>query len=532
MRLSTFALALGTGIAALLPVLSSAQAAQVLNRPNDAEPESLDPQKTASLFPLGIDTDMFMGLLTLDADAKPVPGVAESWDVTPDKKIWTFHLRHDTKWSNGDPVTADDFVYSFRRLVDPKTAAADPSYLKDAVNYEAILSGKEKDLTKLGVEALDHYTLKLTLAEPRVVMPLLLAQPALFPLPRATIEKWGDQWTKPEHIVSNGPYVMTNWVPQAEIDLKKNPNFYDAATVKIDQVRWLDASDRQAALKRFQGGEFDWVSVPRSHIAWAKQNMADQLHTALDKSSRFMPFNMAKGVLAQDIRLREALNLAIDRDILCTKLDPRGEQPAYGINPPVLSDYTPQSMPMKEMSQADRTARAKELLKEAGYGPDHPLKLTVSYTTDDNTRQILLGIRSMLQPLGVDLTLDNMEWQVYVHLIQSRNFDLGMMGASGTYDDYENGLDNYRSDAGEFNWGGYNSPKFDDLFHRGATATDAETRRKLMEEAERTVLADYAVIPLSFDALNRLVSPKLVGLRDNQPMPQSRHLSFKEGSAG
>jgi oligopeptide transport system substrate-binding protein len=515
------------GLACVLPPLSPAQAAEALHRPNDGEPDSLDPQKTTSLYALGLDRDMFMGLIMLDAHAQPAPGLAESWDVSDDKKIWTFHLRHDAKWSNGDPVTADDFIYSFRRLVDPKTAAGDPSDLKQVVNFEAIVSGQEKDLTKLGVEAPDQYTVKLTLTEPRIVLPLLLTDPYMAALPRAVIEKWGEQWTRPEHIVASGPYMMKDWVPQSEVVLTKNPNFFDAATVKIEEVHWIEASDREAALKRYRGGELDWVGLTKTSLPWARANLPDQLHIGADNQIGFMPINLVKGPLAQDIRLREALNLAIDREILVTKLDPRGELPAYSLTPPVISNYTPQDMPLKEMTQADRTKRAKELVAAAGYSPDHPLKLTVSYPTQETTRQILLGIRAMLQPVGIEITLDNMEWQSYVGLIKNATYDLGYMGASGNYDDYESGLDNYRSDSGDYNWSHFKNPKFDDLFHRGGTATDMATRRELMQEAERTALADYPVVPLEYGVIDRLVNPKLVGVPDTEQMPQSRYLSFK-----
>jgi oligopeptide transport system substrate-binding protein len=515
-------------VAGLTLLTISAHAATVLNRPTEGEPESLDPQKTVSAYPIGIVRDMYMGLVTLTNDGKPAPGVAESWDIAPDGETWTFHLRHDTKWSNGDPVTSEDFLYSFRRLVDPKTAAADPSDLKQVVNYDAIISGKEKDLTKLGVEAPDKWTLILHLTEPRLALKFLLTDPQLFPLHRASIEKWGNDWTRPGHVVSNGAYMMKDWVPQAQVSLVKNPNFYDAASEKIDEVNWVIAPEFDAALKRYQAGELDWVEVRRSHYAWAKANMADQLHHAADNSYSFMPINMAKGVLAGDARLREALNLAIDRDILVKKVTPLDQKPAYSIIPDVVSDYTPQEMPLKDMPQAERTQRAKELVAAAGYGPDKPLKITVSYPTEENTRQILLAIRQMLMPIGIELTLSNMEWQAYVGALNSRNFDIGMMGLVGSYDDYENALDNFRSDAGDGNPCGYSSKTFDDLFHRGGTATDINTRRELMEQAERVLLSDYAIVPVYFGVLNRLVNPKLQGMLDATRVSQTRFLSFKE----
>ena len=508
--------------------VGSAQAAAVLHRPSEGEPESLDPDKTVSAYPLGIIRDMYMGLITLTDDGKPIPGVAESWDISPDGKSWTFHLRHDTKWSNGDPVTAEDFVYSFRRLVDPKTAASDPSDLKQLVNFDAIQSGTEKDITKLGVDAPDKYTLHLTLTEPRIALKFLLTDPMLFPLHRASIEKWGNEWTRPGHIVSNGPFMMKDWVPQEQITMVKNPNFYDAASVKLDEVDWLNAPDFDAALKRYRAGELDWVEVRRSHYAWAKQNMPDQLHHANDNSINLLPINMTKGPLSQDIRLREALNLAIDRKLIVEKINPLDQQPAYSINPPILSDYTTQAMPLKDMTQEERVKRAKELVAAAGYGPDHPLQVTVSYPTEDNARQILLAIRQMLLPIGIDLNVSNMEWQAYVQALNTRNYELGFMGASGPYDDYENGLDNYRSDAGEGNFGGYSSKAFDDLFHRGGTATDPAVRRQLMEQAERQVLTDFALVPISYGVVNRVVNPHVQGVVDSIKVPQSRYITLKD----
>jgi oligopeptide transport system substrate-binding protein len=244
-----------------------------------------------------------------------------------------------------------------------------------------------------------------------------------------------------------------------------------------------------------------------------------------------MNINMKKGVLAGDIRLREALNLAIDRELYVAKINPLGQLPAYSINPPILSNYTTQSMPMKDMPQSERIARAKELVAAAGYSPENPLKLTVDYPTQESTRQILLAFRQMLLPIGIDLTLNNMEWQVFVGLVNDRNFDIGILGSSGAYDDYENGLDNYRGDANDGNYSAYNNPVFDDLFHRGGTATDINVRRDLMQQAERTMLADFPIVPISFTALNRVVNPQLVGVLDGTRFPQSRYLSFKNTAA-
>jgi oligopeptide transport system substrate-binding protein len=507
------------GLAAvLLASTGAAQAGQVLHRISEAEPDTLDPQKSSASGSLAIDRDLFIGLVTLDPQEHVVPGVAERWEIAPDGMTWTFHLRPDAKWSTGEPVTAADFVYSFRRLVDPATAAADSSDLTQLVNYEAIASGKEKDLSKLGVEATDPLTLVLHLTAPRLALKFLLTDPMLFPLHKASVEKWGATWTQPEHLVGNGPFVMKSWVPQSSVVLTKSPTFFDAATVKLDEVDWLVTEGSKAGLTRYRAGELDWAILGKNDIPWARQSMADQLQTADVNGYSFLFFNMTKGVLKDDIRLREAINLAIDRETLVTKVDPRGEKPAYGIVPPTTSDYTPQSMDFKATPQPERLAKAKELMKEAGYGPDHPLKLKVSYATDESNRQLLLAIAAMLKP----------EWQVFIDLTNQRNFEMGYLNLVGTYDDYENGLDNFRSNAGTYNINGYANPKFDDLFHRGGTSTDPLERRKLMEQAEKVMLDDYPLAPLEFYVRNVLVNPKLQGYVAKVVYNQSRYLSFKQ----
>ena len=514
-------------IAALLATTAAAQADQVLHRYDSAEPDSLDPQKTNAADSLSLDRDMYIGLATLDPHGKPVPGAAESWDIAPDGKTWTFHLRHDDKWSTGEPVTSADFLYSFRRLVDPKTAAEDPSDLKQVVNYQAIVSGEEKDLTKLGVEAPDPYTLVLHLTEPRIALPFILTDMQLAPLHRASIEQWGDQWTQPGHIVSNGPFMMKSWVPQSEIVLAKNPNFFDAKDVKLDAVHWIVTENLEAGLTRYRAGELDFVALTRTHLPWARENLPDQLHSAPVNLTTIAFFNMVKGPLAQDIRVREAFNLAIDRDVLVSKIDPRGEPPAYGMVPPVISDYTAQSMAFRGTPMADRLKQAKTLMAAAGYGPDHPLSLTTIYTTDESSRQLLLAISAMLKPVGIDLKLQNSEWQVFVSNMNQRNYDVGFFVLLGTYDDYENGLDNWRSDAGAANPAGYANPKFDDLFHRGGTATSMATRRDLMQQAEKVMLDDYPIAPLEFGQRNVLVSPRIEGYVTDVIDNQSRYLSVK-----
>ncbi len=512
---------------AALP-MAGADAAEALHRPCEAEPESLDPAKMTSGIAFAISRDLFEGLIVLDPLGRPVPGDAESWEITPDGKEWVFHLRHGLKWSNGEALTAADYVYAFRRLVNPATAAADPSDLKQLLNYDRIIAGTEKDLTKLGVDAPDPLTLRLHLTEPRLALKFLLTDPQTYPLNRTAIEQSGKDWTQPGHLVSNGAYTLKSWVPENDLVVTKNPLFYAAPSVPIDEVHWIGAEDMDAAIRRFRAGELDWVDCLRGTIQICRKDLAEDLRSAPINVLQLIVINMAKGVLAGDTRLREALNLATDRELLTTKIVPLGGQPAYGVVPPIVSDYAGPKMPFKDLAPAERITRAKALMQQAGYGPDHHLKVTISYPTRESTRQILLAIAHMWASIDVDVALDNMEFQIYDQHLNSRDYDLGIMGAFGAYDDFETVLDNYRSDAGDSNWTGYHNPKFDDLFHRGGTALDPAQRRDLMQQAEGVLLSDYPVIPLYFDMRNRVVSPKLQHFEAGVLYPQSRYLSLAE----
>jgi oligopeptide transport system substrate-binding protein len=515
-------------IAALVAFGTPARAEQVLHRPEAGEPESIDPQQTVSAGPRGIARDMFVGLVALSAEGRPVPGAATHWEVSADQKVWTFHLRADATWSNGDPVTAEDFVYAFRRLVDPQTGASDTSSVAQIVGALDLANGRSKDPMGLGVEAVDPLTLRLTLKEPRAALPLLLTDPTTFPLHRPTIERWGNLWTQPDHVVSNGPYTLTDWVPQAEIVLTRNPRFFDAGRVKIDTVHWIVAEDQEAALRRYRAGELDWVPLSRNTLSWAEHAVPGQIHAVPVNTTMVMAVDMTHGPLAKDVRLREALSLAIDRETLVTKIDPLGEPPAYAVVPDLVPDYTPQAYAWRTDPREVRLARARKLMAQAGYGPDHPLALSVIYSTRESIRQILLAIRAMCQEIGVDLTPENREWQAFVGQLTSRNFDLAVLGVSNPYDDYEVRLGDFVSDPGPRNFTGYANPAFDDLFHRGATAPDGETRRSLMQQAEKLLLSDYPVIPLEQRVLKRLINPKLQGGADRIETPQTRYLYFQD----
>jgi oligopeptide transport system substrate-binding protein len=495
----------------------AAHAEQVLHRGNGAEPETLDPHKATGVPEANILFDLHEGLLTLSDMSTPTPGVAEKWEISDDGKTYTFHLRANAKWSNGDPVTAEDFVYSLRRAVDPKTASEYAPILEPIVNAKAITDGTEKDVTKLGVEAVDAHTLKISLTAPAPHILGVLSHSISAPVHKATVEKYGDQWTRPGNSVTNGAYRIVEWTPQSQVVLEKNPNYWDAANVKIDKVVFYPTEDISEEAKRFRAGELQSTyDLPSSDIKKLKKELPAETHLAPFFGTYYYSINLTRDPLGKNLKAREALSMAIDRDALTDKITNAGELPAYGWVPPGLPGYEQQTVDYAKMSQADREAKAKALLKEAGYGPDKPLKVDLLYNTNENHKKIAIAIAGMWKKvLGVQTSLVNQEWKVYLESRQQKHYEVSRAGWIGDYQDPINFIDQYLSYAGVRNVSGYDDKKYDDLVAKSALTSDQAARFKLLEEAEKMFLDDHAMIPIYFYVSKHLVSQKVQGWKDN-----------------
>jgi oligopeptide transport system substrate-binding protein len=518
-------------LAAMSGGVADAAGAKALRRWNQAEPETLDPHKSTGVQDAQVEQDLYEGLTRWDVQKHPAPGIAERWDVSPDGRTYVFHLRHDAKWSNGDPVTSTDFLYSFRRLVDPKTAAGDIDAVREIVNAQAINSGKEPDLGKLGVEAPDPYTFVIHLVNANLVLPELMTQRFVYPVHRATIEAHPTDWTRPGVAVTDGPYVLKSWVPHDQIVLTKNPTYYDAGSIAIDEVDHVVSDDDGTALKRYLSGDLDITRAPTREISSLRKEYPGELHTGINRATYYMPINLKHAPLGTDVRLREALAMSIDRDILVSKVIPRGQQPSYSFTPEVIGShgYEPQMFRFAEASPADRIKRAKELMAEAGYGPGHALKVTVSYTTNDEIRSLMTAIASMWKAnLGVEVTLDNQEFQVLLTNLRRQNFEIASVGFQIDFDDPVQYLRINQTDAGDFNASAYANPAYDTLMNQARAALDWPTRNALAEKAERILMDDVPMIPLFSQANNYMVKPRVVGWRNNEADAPTRFLSLKD----
>jgi oligopeptide transport system substrate-binding protein len=505
-------------VAALFALASAtaAQAEMVLHRGNGTEPETIDPAKSTGVTENAIENDLFEGLVTFSPDGMEVPGVAESWEISDDGTVYTFHLREDAKWSNGDPVTANDFVYSFRRTVDPATASDYAPILSPIVNASAIIAGENTDIASLGVTAVDDHTLQITLNGPTPYILGLLTHNVAFPVHQATVEQFGDEWTRPGNMVSNGAFMLSDWVPQSQLTVVKNPNFHAADEVMLDKIVFYPTEDLAEELKRYRAGELDITyDVPSDQVTWLEENMADEFHNTPYLGTYYYVINLTKEPLGADLKIRQALALAIDREILTEKITQAGEIPAYAWVPPDIAGYTQQATFYKEMSQEERTAMAMELMAEAGYGPDNPLAIELLYNTSDNHKKIAVAIASMWKKIGVDTTLTNQEWKVYLESRDQKNYQIARAAWIGDYADPLNFLELFLSDAGERNDAGFNNPEFDRLLAEAAGTVDPAARMKLLEQAEKIFLDEVALIPIYHYTSQHMINPKVAGWEFN-----------------
>ncbi|HVO01260.1 MAG TPA: peptide ABC transporter substrate-binding protein [Candidatus Cybelea sp.] len=508
----------------------TAQAETVLHRGNGAEPETLDPQKSTGVPEANIQYELFEGLTTYTPDGKIVPGMAEKWEVSDDGLTYTFHLR-DSKWSNGDPVTAGDFVFAFRRLVDPATASDYAYIISDVVaNASEISAGTEKDITKLGIQAVDDHTLKITLAHATPYFLGLLRHSSLLPVNENSVKAHPDDWTKPGNLVSNGAYQLTEWTPQASLTMVKNPNYYGADKVKIDKLVYYPTEDLGEEFKRFRAGELDVTyDTPSDQIKYVMANMKDQFQNSPYLGTYYYVINLTKEPLGKQPALREALALAVDRDKLVEKITQSGELPAYSWVCPGIHGWDQQFTDFKDMTQADREAKAKKLLADNGYGPNNPLSVEILYNTNENHKKIAVAIQSMWKAIGVQATITNQEWKVYLGSRHDKQFQVARAGWIGDYEDPTTFLTLFLSDAGPQNDAGYNNPDYDKLVKGSAMETDPDKRMKMLEQAEAIFLKDLPIIPIYHYTTKHMVSPKLVGWEPNVlDYHLARDLSFKD----
>ncbi|MDX1442326.1 MAG: peptide ABC transporter substrate-binding protein [Gammaproteobacteria bacterium] len=487
-----------------------------LVRGNFLEPESLDPHASRGVEAANILRDIYEGLVRTGADGRILPGVAERWQVSNDALEWRFELREDAAWSDGTPLTAEDFVYSLRRTLSPETASPFADNLVAIENAQEVLAA-EKPASALGVVAVNDHELLVRLDRPLPYLLSLLAHHSTYPVHRESIEEHGSRFPQPGRHLSNGAYRLVEWSVNERIRLERNPHYWDAEAVRIDSVDYLPIDDEESEFNRYRAGELDITqTVPARRVADLRESMPDELHIAPYLSTYFYGFNLARQPFADNPELRRALSLVIDRDIIAGKVMVAGELPATALNPPGIEDYIAPTVEYANRDMAARIAEAKQLYRDAGYGPDKPLQIELRFNTGDNHRRVALAVSSLWrQHLGVETRLVNEEWKVF---LQNRKAgEVTQVFRSSWVGDFNDPMTflHLLESGNAFNDTGYANPEYDELLARAATAATPSKRRRLLQEAEAVMLADQPILPLYYYVTKHLVKPRVGGWQDN-----------------
>ena len=506
-----------TAFAADVPAGTKLAEKQEIVRGNGTEVATIDPHKSQGVPESHVIRDLLEGLVNQNADGDTIPGVAESWE-TPDNKTFTFHLRKDAKWSNGDPVTAQDFVYSWQRAVDPATASPYSWYMEytKMKNAKDIVAGK-KDKSELGVKATDDHTLVVELDSAVPYFVMMMGHTTTKPVHKATIEKYGDQWTKPEHFVGNGAYVVDKWVVNERLVLKRNEQYWDNDKTILNKVTFLPIENQVSEMNRFLAGEIDFTNeLPLEHYKRLKKEHPESVSVVGNLCTYYYLFNTKKAPF-DDVRVRKAVSYAIDRNIVANAIMGQGQKPAYFLTPEITAHFNPEMPAYGKMTQKERDAEAARLLAEAGYGKDNPLKFSLLYNTSENHKKVAVALGSMWKKaLGVNVTLENQEWKTYLSTKDSGNFEVARAGWCGDYNEASSFLTLMKSGN---TTGGihYDSKAYDKLMEKAITSKSEAERSALYAEAEKLMAKDMPIAPIYQYVKSRLLSPKVGGFPANNP---------------
>jgi len=515
---ATTALVLSLGLVSCGGGSADADKARTLQIGNGAEPLSLDPHQASGTWENRIIGDMLQGLTTDDPQGRPIPGMATEWSTSPDGLVWTFKLR-DAKWSDGQPVTAADFVFAWQRIMTTTPPAKYASILYVIKNAEKIYDGRIKDVTQLGVRAIDAKTLEVTLEHPAPYLPGLLTHYTSFPIPKHVVEKVGKDWIKAENFVGNGPYKLQQWKPNDFVHVVRNANYYDNANVCIDQIFFYPTSDDNAAERKVRTGDLDInTNFSGSRLEEINKNLPGYARIHGYTGLTYYIFNLRKAPF-NDARVRAAISMTADREFVTKEILKAGQQPAYSLVPPGIANYQTGAMStdFKGQSMEERLARAKKLLEEAGYGPNKPLKFTFSFRNSGDNPRVAPVVQQNWAKIApwVQVEILGAETQINYEKLRTGDFELGDAGWISDFNDAKNFVYLFQTSTDQLNYGKYSNPEFDKLMEAADVEKDAVKRANMMKQAEAIVLKENGFMPMWFLTNRNLVSPRVTGWVDN-----------------
>lgn len=485
-----------------------------LNVDLGADVATLDPQLVEDMQSARVVNDLFEGLTSEDQHNHPIPGLAEKWEISADGKTYTFYLRPNLKFSDGSPLTAADVVYSYQRIADPKIASPYNFLVSNLVNGQAILDGKQPP-SQLGVKAVNDNTVQINLVNPDASFLSIASLQELAVVSQANISKWGAAWTEPKNMVTSGAYKLDERVVQGYIQVSKNPYYYEANQVAIERVKFFPIVDANASLSQYKTGSIDMTYLlPIDQYKTIKAQMPDQEHTVLWESHEYYDFNMNSPKYKDNIKLRQALSMAVDREALTKAVMGQGQKPSYAYATTTIEggkfaglDYAWASWPRDK-----QIVEAQRLFKEAGYGPNHPLQINISYDTKDFKKKTALGVAAMWSqvfgPASIQVTTNNQEWKSFIQARHSGNYDIARDGWTADYDSVDSYTTLYQCKGPQNN--AHSCTKgYDDLLKQAQNTSDPELRVKLIRQALTLAMDNYTIIPLYQHTYFRLVNPRV-----------------------
>ena len=488
---------------------------QVFRKNNGTEPGTLDPHRAEGVPASNVLRDLFEGLVMEDPSGAYISGAAESWSLSEDAKTYVFKMRENGKWSNGDVVTAEDFVYGLRRSVDPATLSNYSSMLYPIKNARDIVLGKRSSET-LGVRANGPTTLIIELEEPTPYFLSLLTHSTTYATHRPSVEKFGARFTRPGNLVGNGAFKLEEWRVQSHIKLVRNTEYWDNKNTTLEEVYYYPIDDVNSSFKRYRAQELDFTeTVLAEQLPWIRQCLPGDLKISPYFGSYYYGFNNTQPPFKNKPKLRTALSMAVDRSVITDIILGAGQIPAYSLVPSVKT-FKAVPANWSQWTQEQRNQEAQRLYSEAGFSKEKPLEVEILYNTSDNHKRIALAIAAMWkQTLGVKTTLRNQEWKVF---LETRRLKQGTQvyraGWIGDYDDPYTFSQLLHSEN-EMNHPGYSNKEYDGLINLAAIKNAGEERLEILREAERLMLEDMPIIPLYFYVSQHLIKPWVSGLEGN-----------------
>lgn len=512
--------------------LSQAQGpiGRVLKRGIPGEPRTLDPQLADDTYSYQVVWDLYEGLTALNRDGTISPGVADSWTSDPTGTVYTFSIRPNAKWSDGDRVYAEEFVAGFRRAVDPRTASGSAALLSVVKNANEIISGK-KAVTELGISAPNDNSIRLELERPAPYILQILAEPVAAPSHKRRNSS-AEVPLSADATVTEGPYVLANRVPNSYIDLVRNKHYWDAEHVAVDNIRYINAESEATELREYIAGELDLTySVPTPDLPRVVRDFADQLQTAPILGTLYLALDVSEPPLRDNRDLRQALSMAIDRSLIAEHLT-LGVTPAYAFVASGIKDYDPPSYSWASWSRGQQLSYARKLYERSGYSQTHPLHLTLYFNSGEGIQRIMIAVAGgWKQNLGVETTLLSDEFRVFLTGRKDRSrWDVARLGWWADYNDPSSFLEIFSKTSSQ-NDPDYTSSEFNSLLDSARADAEPNERMMFLRKSEEVLLNDYPIIPIYFYTAARLVKPDVGGAQLSAlRRTYSKHLFWKAAS--